>query len=295
MTEVKREISRGVKPARRTIFHDLIDPAPLVDEDFAVKAREPLSDVAVFADAVNVTGAGAETTGSTAGRAIFEVLHNPEVHRKLHQELCDAFPDPAGINLLALEKLPYLGGVIKEALRHVAVPGVQARYRTKLTLGRLNPGLPGHLPRVVPPSGAVFDGLALPPGTVVSMSAWLMHHDAAAFRPDPAAFDPDRWTNPTESKEKADQIRARDKCMVPFGKGSRNCLGQTLAMCELHYTIESIFRLYEPGTLAIHPDFGREDLELTELLLGYHPRKARKFRIVKGVPVGEVVREIQGA
>ena len=147
-------------------------------------------------------------------------------------------------------------------------------------MDRLNPGIPGHLPRVVPPAGAVFDGLPLPPGTVVSMSAWLMHHDEAAFGPDPTAFDPERWINQSGSQEKADLIRAREKCMVPFGRGSRNCLGQALAMCELFYTTGTIFRHFEPGTIGVHPDFGREDLQMTELLLGYHPRNARKFRIV---------------
>ncbi|KAK5660828.1 hypothetical protein OQA88_12199 [Cercophora sp. LCS_1] len=263
VTEVRREISAGIKPSRRTIFHDLIDPPPFEDAELGAKKRQPLDDGTVFADAVNVTGAGAETTGSTTGRAIFEVLSSPVIYEGLHRELCEAFPDPEDINLVALEKLPYLGGVVKEALR-------------------LNPGLPGHLPRVVPSSGATFDGLAVPPGTVVSMSAWLMHHYEDAFGPDATVFDPERWMNLENDKEKAELVRAREKCMVPFGRGSRNCLGQALAMCELWYALGDIFRRFPPGSLAVHPDFGREDLQLTELLLGYHPRNARKFRIVRG-------------
>lgn len=151
-----------------------------------------------------------------------------------------------------------------------------------IVVSRLNPGLPGRVPRVVPPGGAVFDNLVLPPGTVVSMSAWLMHHDTAAFGPDPTLFDPERWVNRADDKAKADGIRAREKCLVAFGRGSRNCLGQPLAMCELHYTVGCIFRRFKPGQLRVHPDFDREDMQLTELLLGYHPRKARKFRIVGG-------------
>ncbi|KAK0653179.1 cytochrome P450 [Cercophora newfieldiana] len=263
VTEVRKEISLGIKPARRTIFHELMDPAPLDAPEFGSKTREPLSDLSIFADAVNVTGAGAETTGSTAGRGIFEVLSNPEVHLKLSGELVNAFPNPEDIDLLSLEKLPYLRGVIKEALR-------------------LNPGLPGHLPRVVPSSGATFDDVALPPGTVVSMSAWLMHHDAAIFGPDPTTFDPERWVNESNMKEVEDRIWAQEKCLVAFGRGSRNCLGQAVAMCELFYTIGTVFRHFPPGSIDVHPEFSREDLQLTELLLGYHPRKARKFKIVSG-------------
>ena len=98
---------------RRTIFHDLIDP--LVEAEG--KQREPLSDLTVFADAVNLTGAGAETTGATAERAIFEVISNPVIYKTLTWELREAFPDPGAMSLTSLETLPYLSGVVKEALR----------------------------------------------------------------------------------------------------------------------------------------------------------------------------------
>lgn len=122
VTKVRGEIEMGIKPDRRTIFHEMIDPEldPLADEDVkGRKFRTQLSDVIVFSDAVNVTGAGADTTGSTIGRAIFEVVNSPEIYGKLRKELRDAFPDVESINLRALEKLPYLTGVVKEALRYV--------------------------------------------------------------------------------------------------------------------------------------------------------------------------------
>lgn len=76
-----------------------------------------LSDAAVFADAVNVTGAGTETTGATKERAIYEVLRHPDVYAALAHELGMAFPNPRTMQLTELEKLPILTGVIKEALR----------------------------------------------------------------------------------------------------------------------------------------------------------------------------------
>lgn len=123
VTEVRKEIENEVKPERRTIFHELIDPLPLAGDDVEGKGSKfrpkKLSDIVVFSDAVNVTGAGADTTGSTIGRAIFEVVSCGEIYGKLRKELRDAFPDKEDINLRALEKLPYLTGVIKEALRYV--------------------------------------------------------------------------------------------------------------------------------------------------------------------------------
>ncbi|KAK0634554.1 cytochrome P450 [Bombardia bombarda] len=262
VTEVRKEIALDIKPSRRTIFHDLMDPPALDDDIEGKKDREPLSDDAVLADAVNVTGAGAETTGSTVGRALFEVLNSPAIYARLTKELREAFPDPDAMSLPALERLPFLTGIIKEALR-------------------LNPGLPGHLPRTVPPSGppTVFNDIAIPPGATVSMSAWTMHHNAAAF-PNPDVFDPLRWMD-----DDADRVRERERCLAPFGKGSRNCLGQNLAMAELYATVAAIFHRFDD--LGVGPDFGREDLALVELLLGYHPRRARLFRIVRRRDVKE--------
>ncbi|KAK0741793.1 cytochrome P450 [Apiosordaria backusii] len=261
VTEVKRNISLGIKPPRRTIFHELIDPEPVTVTEEAAKGSPPhqkLPDAVVFADAVNVTGAGVETTGATICRALYEVLDSPEIYQRLRDELKEALPDPCDVqamSLVELEKLPYLTGVLKETLR-------------------LSPGVPGHLPRVVPSSGATFEGYTVLPGMVVSMSAWSMHHNTKLF-PDPDKFDPTRWTDPD-----IDAVHARERSLVTFGRGTRNCLGQNLAMCELYYSVASIIHRWDD--LKVHPDFGREDVQLVEFLLSYHPKKARKLRLIRG-------------
>ncbi|KAK0619599.1 cytochrome P450, partial [Immersiella caudata] len=245
--QVGAELARGSHPPRRTIIHHLMEP-----QEKGLR----LDDAAVFADAVNVTGAGTETTGATQERAMYEVLRHPDVHASLVKELREAFPNPADMRWTLLEQLPVLNGVIKEALR-------------------LNPGVPGRLPRVVPPGGATFNGVYLPGGTIVSMSAWDMHNDPSVF-PSPSAFDPYRWIQGTTTT--AQQIRQREKYLVAFSRGSRGCVGQNLAMCELYCTIAAIFRRFDDLSLRVSSDFGPEDMEMTELVLGYHPNK-RRFRV----------------
>lgn len=122
VTRVRKEISLGVQPSRRTIFHELMDPAEGTEPDEINKKERPaLSDEIVFADAVNLTGAGAETTGATVCRALFEVVSSQEVYKRLREELIEAIPvfEMDRISLVELEKLPYLTGVVKEALRFV--------------------------------------------------------------------------------------------------------------------------------------------------------------------------------
>ncbi|KAL8963291.1 MAG: hypothetical protein Q9193_000431 [Seirophora villosa] len=57
----------------------------------------------------------------------------------------------------------------------------------------------------------------LPYLTVLSMSSWLLHHDETYF-PDPYTFNPDRWADARKSQR-------LEKAFVPFGRGSRACLG----------------------------------------------------------------------
>jgi cytochrome P450 len=52
---------------------------------------------------------------------------------------------------------------------------------------------------------------------IVGMSSWMMHQNEEIF-PDPTRFDPERWMDPSAA-------RILDKHMVPFGRGSRMCVG----------------------------------------------------------------------
>ena len=51
--------------------------------------------------------------------------------------------------------------------------------------------------------------------------------DAGAW-PDPLAFDPDRFLDPTP-----EQLELSRNAWVPFGGGARNCIGFALAQMEL--------------------------------------------------------------
>jgi cytochrome P450 len=49
----------------------------------------------------------------------------------------------------------------------------------------------------------------------------MMHRNESVF-PSPEKFDPERWLDPVAA-------RALDKHLVPFGKGSRQCVGMPYA------------------------------------------------------------------
>jgi cytochrome P450 len=155
--------------------------------------------------------------------ACFNVCSNPDIYKKLTDELMATFPDDSDrLDFLTLEKLPYLTAVIKEGLR-------------------LSFGVIGRLPRLVPDPGATFNGFYIPAGCIVGMSSWVMHRNEDVF-PDAMKFDPDRWLDP-------EHARFLDKHMVPFGKGTRQCVGEYLSSWLFKCVELNLLKRNAPGIL----------------------------------------------
>ena len=124
----------------------------------------------------NVT-AGSDTTAILLRTIFYSLLRHPSTLQRLQAELEDA-TQQGRLSKLATWKeareLPYLDACIREA-------------------GRIHPpfGLP--LERVVPPEGAVICGQRFEGGTVVGMSAWVVHRDRDTFGDDCDMWRPERW------------------------------------------------------------------------------------------------------
>ncbi|TAQ87316.1 hypothetical protein B7494_g4362 [Chlorociboria aeruginascens] len=243
---VKSDMESGKGELKPTIFHDLLT----ADEKLGYYPPRPdqLKD-----EAYSILAAAADTTGNAMTVAAYRVISDPVIYRKLTDELKGAFPDPnAKLDYLSLEKLPYLTGVIKEAIR-------------------LSFGAPGRLPRVVPEPGASFNGIDVPGGAYISMSTWELHHNEDYF-PNATKFDPDRWADPQN-------VRHMEKAYVPFGKGSRACVGINLAYCELYVVLGTLFRRFEhlQGN-----KLGPKDLVYDDYLSAYPPMTATRFHLTGG-------------
>ncbi|KAI4596335.1 hypothetical protein KJ359_005464 [Pestalotiopsis sp. 9143b] len=70
------------------------------------------------------------------------------------------------------------------------------------------------------------------------MSAYLMHSDPEIY-PSPAQFIPERWMGDIDPRML--------KSFVPFCRGSRNCLGQNLAMAEMSLMLAVLYRPSGPS------------------------------------------------
>ncbi|KAF6814866.1 hypothetical protein CSOJ01_03877 [Colletotrichum sojae] len=185
---------------------------------------ETLTHREMVAENLDFLVAGADTTACSLTVTFLEVVTHPEIRDKLVGEL-DAAMQNADILLPVqqLEKLPHLSACIKEGLRFTSA-------------------VPSRLPRVVPDNKSdpfLVDGQTVPPGTIVSISAYTMHNSYDIWGPDARSFNPDRWLRP--------DAQSLEQYLCPFSKGARMCIGQNLVPVEMALTLASLFRKYEMG------------------------------------------------
>ncbi|KAF6812419.1 cytochrome p450 [Colletotrichum sojae] len=183
---------------------------------------EEKTDLRLASEAQLVVFAGEGTTAWGLNAALFELLANPEELRKVQAELAELDVDDDGVpSLSQVEALPYLSAVIQEALRRH--PGVLTRQM------RVSPQVPiTYADRA---SGKTY---VVPPGVTTSMSPHITHQNAKAFE-DPTAFRPQRWIGDAKL----------GRYFHGFARGSRNCIGMTLARREMAIILSTLLIRYD--------------------------------------------------
>jgi cytochrome P450 len=81
-----------------------------------------------------------------------------------------------------------------------------------------------------------FQGATVPAGAHVSYCSWASHHLPDVF-PDPEAFRPERFTE-------ENQAHLTQSAYVPFGGGSRTCIGMRFGLAEIAVIARSILARY---------------------------------------------------
>ncbi|RJE18137.1 Cytochrome P450 [Aspergillus sclerotialis] len=163
--------------------------------------------------------AGTEVVARALTIAMFHLNWDKSLLRKLRSELVQVMPTPSSsVNCSELEQLPYLTGVVNEAMRH--------------TYSMM------RLPRVARTEQLKYEKYIIPAGTPVSMSSHFVHMDPNLF-PEPETFKPERWVIAAEKKENL------TKFIVSFTRGSRACIGMHLTYVELYQAIAILARRFD--------------------------------------------------
>lgn len=93
-----------------------------------------------------------------------------------------------------------------------------------------------RFPRVNSQTVTNYKNWTIPVNVPVSMNIWNTHFNADIF-PDPYEYKPERWLQ-AGSKD-------LEKYLVPFGSGSRMCIGMNLSLAEQYLGLAYVFRRYK--------------------------------------------------
>lgn len=172
---------------------------------------QAMTDEELRDELLTILFAGHETTATTLAWAFYQILQRSEVHETLHQEL-DTLPENAPP--MAIAQLPYLTAVCQETLR-------------------MYPVLPVIFPRIakapVQVGGQWFDA-----ETTFMPTIYLVHYREDLY-PDAHQFKPERFLDRQYAPSE----------YLPFGGGSRRCLGYALALLEMKLVIATILSRYQ--------------------------------------------------
>ncbi|OJJ41504.1 hypothetical protein ASPWEDRAFT_102595 [Aspergillus wentii DTO 134E9] len=191
-----------------------------------VKAKEEnpdkVTDYHLFIMCQSNIVAGSDTTAVTLSAIVYHLCRCPDVLSRLKREI-DEYTVKGKcsekVTFKESQDMPYLQAVIKEALRiHSAN------------------GLP--LWREVP-EGMEISGRFFPAGTVVGVNVWVAHYNEDVFE-DAASFRPERWI-----EAGPDKLKAMNEMFMPFGLGSRTCLGRHISILEISKLVPRLLREFD--------------------------------------------------
>jgi cytochrome P450 len=193
--EISRRRARP-DPGRRDVLSLLVGARGAGGEEF--------TDREIRDQVMTLMFAGHDTSTSTLTFMLHELARHPEVIRGLRDEQDEVLGGESPTATQLEKEMPYLDMVLDEVLR-------------------LYP------PAWIGPRRAIrefeFGGRTVPKGAYVNYCSWASHRLPEVF-PEPEAFIPERFTR----ERKAALPRG---AYVPFGGGSRICIGKRFGQTEV--------------------------------------------------------------
>lgn len=225
-------------------YENVEDPSLL---RFLVELRgEETTNQQLRDDLMTILIAGHETTAAVLTWATVELEKNPQILQKAREEIDSVLGD-RNPSFKDVAKLPYLRRIIAETLRlYPAPPVLIRRLLADTTL----------------PSGSSSLDCTLARGTDIFINVYSLHRSAELWD-QPETFDPDRWLRPKhnpgvegwsgyqpaagleEGKPLYPTELNADFAFLPFGGGSRKCVGDSFAMLETVVTLAMVIQRFE--------------------------------------------------
>ncbi|XP_034688186.1 flavonoid 3',5'-hydroxylase 2-like [Vitis riparia] len=194
---------------------------------------EKLTITNIKALLLNLFTAGTDTSSSVIEWSLAEMLKNPSILKRAHEEMDQVIGRSRRLVESDLPKLPYLQAICKESFRK-------------------HPSTPLNLPRVSTQACEV-NGYYIPENTRLSVNIWAIGRDPDVWE-SPEEFRPERFLS--GRNEKIDP-RGNDFELIPFGAGRRICAGTRMGIVLVEYILGTLVHSFDwkmPDGVEINMD-----------------------------------------
>ncbi|XP_029420947.1 cytochrome P450 1A1 isoform X1 [Nannospalax galili] len=177
------------------------------DRKLDENANVQLSDEKVITIVLDIFGAGFDTVTTAISWSLMYLVTNPQIQRKIQEELDTVIGRERRPRLSDRPQLPYLEAFILETFRHASfVPFTIPHSTTRDTS---------------------LNGFYIPKGRCVFVNQWQINHDQELWG-DPSEFRPERFLTPSGTLDKV-----LSEKVILFGLGKRKCIGETIGRLEV--------------------------------------------------------------
>ncbi|XP_036409267.1 cytochrome P450 3A27-like [Megalops cyprinoides] len=252
LRKIKAEREKNVHKNRVDFLQLMVDSQILEKKIDSTEenSQKGLTDHEILSQAMIFIFAGYETSSSSLSFIAYLLATNPEIMKKLQDEIDEVFPNQAPLKYESLIQMEYLDMVVNESMRIYPI-GARLERVCKKTVE--------------------INGVTIPKGMVVMIPNYTLHRDPVLW-PDPEVFKPERFSK--DNKESIDPY-----AFLPFGAGPRNCIGMRFAVIMMKLAIVQILQNF---SFAVCEET-QIPLELGNL--GFlAPTKPIKLKLVPRIP-----------
>ncbi|KAM3426610.1 hypothetical protein NHJ13734_009357 [Beauveria thailandica] len=227
--QVRRETFKIIERKRQRIQAGTDERLDIIGQ--TLRGDAPFTDDNLVDHMMSFMAAGHETTSTTLQWLLLAMCRHRDMQDRLREEIRSIVPDACfpldaadlGIAVTPLtvdvvENLPYCKAVCNEALRcYTPAP---------MTI------------RVSEYGDSYLDGMFVPRGTKLFVSAQAVNHDPKLWGPDAGVFNPDRWMAPGQSSAGG---ASSAYAQMSFLHGPHGCIGKDFAKAELYAIATCLF------------------------------------------------------
>ena len=174
---------------------------------------------------IEILFGGVDTISNTMQWVIYMMARNPDKQAILRQEVLSVLGEQNHASPDTIAQMPYLRAWVRETLRLYPPLMILTRITSK---------------------DLILSGYQIPAGTELHLLAYQMSRDESVFD-EPNVFRPERWLRGKKvSLQNRKFLEAKEVfSSLPFGFGTRMCIGRRIAELELHLLLARIVQQFE--------------------------------------------------